>query len=59
MTMTQLSSRQFNQDTSRTKRAAKRGPVVITDLLAMPEAADLEFNPPRVRDKFNQLRDLS
>jgi prevent-host-death family protein len=31
MTITKLSSREFNQDTSRAKRAAKRGPVFITD----------------------------
>jgi prevent-host-death family protein len=28
---TQISSRQFNQDTSGAKRAAERGPVYITD----------------------------
>jgi len=31
MAITKLSSRDFNQDTSRAKRAAKRGPVFITD----------------------------
>jgi hypothetical protein len=31
MTMTRLSSREFNQDVSRAKRAADKGPVVITD----------------------------
>ena len=31
MAITRLSSREFNQDTSRAKRAAKRGPVFITD----------------------------
>jgi prevent-host-death family protein len=31
MEITKLSSRDFNQDTSRAKRAAKRGPVFITD----------------------------
>lgn len=31
MSITKLSSREFNQDTSRAKRAAKRGPVFITD----------------------------
>jgi prevent-host-death family protein len=31
MTITTLSSRQFNQDTSRAKKAAKSGPVFITD----------------------------
>ena len=29
--MTQMSSREFNQDTSGAKRAAERGPVYITD----------------------------
>jgi prevent-host-death family protein len=31
MTTTTLSSREFNQDTSRAKKAAKDGPVFITD----------------------------
>jgi prevent-host-death family protein len=31
LAITTLSSREFNQDTSRAKKAAKRGPVVITD----------------------------
>jgi prevent-host-death family protein len=31
MTVTKISSREFNQDLSRAKRAAKQGPVVITD----------------------------
>lgn len=73
--ITTLSSREFNQDTSRAKRAAQYGPVFITDrgkpahvllsieeyqrlthkqasiidLLAMPEAADIEFEPPRLQ----------
>jgi prevent-host-death family protein len=85
MTITRLSSREFNQDTSRAKRAAKRGPVFITDrgrlshvlltaeeykritggqksiadLLAMPEAADIEFEPPRLRGKIHEPPDLS
>ena len=29
--MTRMSSREFNQDVSRAKRAADKGPVVITD----------------------------
>lgn len=75
MAITKLSSREFNQDTSRAKRAAKKGPVFITDrgrpshvlltveeydriageqksvadLLAMSEAAEIEFEPPRLR----------
>ena len=31
MTVTTLSSREFNQDTSRAKKAAQSGPVFITD----------------------------
>jgi prevent-host-death family protein len=31
MTITSLSSREFNQDVGRAKRAAKHGPVFITD----------------------------
>ena len=31
MTITTLTSREFNQDTSRAKKATKRGPVFITD----------------------------
>lgn len=31
MTITTLSSREFNQDSSRAKKAAERGPVFITD----------------------------
>jgi len=74
MSITTLSSRELNQDLGGAKRAAKRGPVFITDrgrpshvllsieeykhitqqrrnlgeALAMPEAADIEFDPPRV-----------
>ncbi|HEX8814182.1 MAG TPA: type II toxin-antitoxin system Phd/YefM family antitoxin [Terriglobales bacterium] len=80
MTITKLSSRDFNQDTGRAKRAAKRGPVFITDrgrlshvlltveeyeritggqksvldLLAMPAAAEIEFEPPRLRGNLHQ-----
>lgn len=31
MAVTKVSSREFNQDTSRAKKAARRGPVFITD----------------------------
>ncbi len=48
MTVTTLSSRQFNQDTAGAKRAAEAGPVIITDrgrpshvLLAFEAYADL------------------
>jgi len=85
VTITKLSSREFNQDTSRAKRAAKRGPVFITDrgrpshvlltvedyqritggqksiaeLLAMPEAARIEFEPPRLKGHWHDPLDLS
>ena len=78
MAITTLSSREFNQDASRAKKAARKGPVFITDrgrpahvlltieeyqkitgkrksildLLAMPEAAEIEFEPPRMGDEF-------
>ena len=74
MTITTLSSREFNQGASEAKRAANNGPVFITDrgrpahvlitfedyqrltnqlrnisdALAMPSIADIEFEPPRV-----------
>ena len=73
MPITTLSSREFNQRASEAKRAAKNGPVFITDrgrpahvlmsfedyqrltgqrrniadALAMPDGADIEFEPPR------------
>jgi prevent-host-death family protein len=85
MAITKLSSRDFNQDTSRAKRAAKRGPVFITDrgrpshvlltveeyqritggqksimdLLAMPAAAEIEFEPPRLRGNLHGPVDLT
>ena len=85
MTIRKMSSREFNQDTSRAKRAAKQGPVFITDrgrpshvllsaeeyqritrgqksiadLLAMPEAADIDFEPPRLSGKLHEPPDLS
>ncbi|HEY6251109.1 MAG TPA: type II toxin-antitoxin system Phd/YefM family antitoxin [Candidatus Angelobacter sp.] len=85
MAIRKMSSREFNQDTSRAKRAAKQGPVFITDrgrpshvlltaeeyqritrgqrsiadLLAMPEAADIDFEPPRLSGKLHEPPDLS
>jgi len=85
MAITKLSSREFNHDTSRAKRAAKRGPVFITDrgrpshvlltaeeyeritggqksivdLLAMPQAADVEFEPPHMIGILHEPADLS
>jgi prevent-host-death family protein len=84
MAITKLSSREFNQDTSKAKRAAKRGPVFITergrpshvlltvedyqritggeksiaDLLAMPAAAGIEFEAPRLSGKLHEAPDL-
>jgi prevent-host-death family protein len=74
VTITTLTSREFNQDASRAKKAANKGPVFITDrgkpahvlltveayrqltgsrrkiadILAMPGAGDIEFDPPRI-----------
>jgi prevent-host-death family protein len=85
MAITRFSSREFNQDTSRAKRAAKRGPVFITDrgrpshvllsaeeyeritggqksiadLLAMPAAAEIEFEPPRLMGSLPKPADFS
>ena len=85
MAITTLSSREFNQDVGRAKRAAKKGPVFVTDrgrpshvlltvaeyrklngskenildLLAMPEAAKIEFDPPRLLNEFVRPADLS
>jgi PHD/YefM family antitoxin component YafN of YafNO toxin-antitoxin module len=72
--ITTLSSREFNQGASRAKKAARKGPVFITDrgrpahvllsieeyrkitgkhdnileMLAMPGAGDIDFEPPRL-----------
>jgi prevent-host-death family protein len=85
MTITTVSSREFNQDAARAKRAAKRGPVFITergrpthvlltieeyrriinkqenilDLLAMPDAAEVEFEPPRLSGRLHRPADFS
>lgn len=82
MTITTISSREFNQDTSRAKKAARRGPVIITDrgqpahvllsiedyrrltttgrsitdALAMPDDADIPFEPPRAVIKSRPAR---
>lgn len=74
MAITTLSSREFNQDTSRAKKAAQDGPVFITDrgrpahvllsiddyqrlagggenivdLLALPGAESIAFEPPHL-----------
>jgi PHD/YefM family antitoxin component YafN of YafNO toxin-antitoxin module len=75
MAITTMTSREFNQDAGRAKRAAASGPVFITDrgrpahvlltaeqyqaligkrtsladVLAMPAAAAIAFEPPRSR----------
>ena len=85
MPITTISSRKFNQDISRAKKAANSGPVVITDrgrpahvllniaqyqqitgtnktiieLLAIPGAADIDFDPPRLNDEIFQPAELS
>ena len=85
MSIITISSRQFNQDVSKAKRFAIKGPVFITDrghvahvlltieeyqriaetkesiveLLAMSDAADVEFEPPRLNKKFYKPADLS
>lgn len=74
MSITTLSSREFNRDSSRAKKAALEGPVFITDrgrpshvlltidayqringaqasiidALAMPNASEIEFEPPKL-----------
>ncbi len=84
MTITTLSSREFNQDAGRAKKAAERGPVFITDrgrpahvlltieeyrkitdsrenildLLAMPDADEVEFEPPRLSGNLHRPTDL-
>ena len=85
MSTTTLSSREFNQDTSRAKKAANDGPVYITDrgrpshvlltieeyqrmagpqasivdLLAMPGAEAIDFEPPRLDAALWRPADLS
>lgn len=57
MTITTLSSRQFNQDASKAKQAAKSGPVFITDrgrpahvLLTFDEYKKLTGNRTKIAD---------
>ena len=85
MTRTTFSSREFNRDVTRAKKAARAGPVFITDrgrpahvlltveeyrrltgdqpnlveLLAMPGAPDIEFEPPRWRGPSLRPADLA
>ena len=51
MATTKLSSREFNQDTTRAKS--------IVDLLGLPEAAEVEFEPSRMKGDLHQPADLS
>ena len=85
MAITTISSRELNQDTASAKRAARKGPVFITDrgrpahvlmtikqyekltgkqksiveMLAMPEVAEIDFEPPRLGDEYPIPVDLS
>ncbi len=85
MTLTTISSRAFNQDTSGAKRAATDGPVFITDRgspahvlltieaywrltsvganlveqIAMPDGADIEFDPQPLQGPLARAADLS
>lgn len=85
MAITTFSSREFNQDAARAKRAARKGPVFITDrgrpahvllsieeyqritnkrksiidLIAMPDADLVEFDPPRLGGEIFKPVDLS
>lgn len=82
--ITNLTSREFNQDASGAKKAAINGPVFITDrgrpahvllsieeyqrltgnlpsivnLLAMPNADDIDFEPPKLSGKLFEAADL-
>ena len=85
MGCTIVTSREFNQDVSKAKRDAMKGPVFITDrgqtahvllnvkdyqkitdknksiveLLAMPEAGDVDFEIPRLNKELYRPIDLS
>ena len=85
MTITTVSSREFNQDVSKAKREALRGPVFITDrghpahvllsieeyqkitdkeinivdLLAMPDAVNIDFEAPKLDKALYQPADFS
>jgi prevent-host-death family protein len=85
MSITTFSSRDFNQDVTKAKRATKKGPVFITDrgrpahvllsvedyeaftsqqasiadLLAMPDAAESDFDPQPFKGKLFNAADLS
>lgn len=87
MSITTMTSREFNRDASKAKRIATKGPVFITDrgkpahvlltvaeyeritntnkngmivdLLAMPNAEDIDFEAPRIDKPLYQPADLS
>lgn len=84
MTITTVTSREFNQDVSKVKRAALNGPVFITDrgrpahvllaiedyqklttvkesiidLLAMPDAAGIDFEPAKLNKGIYRPEDF-
>lgn len=84
MTITTVTSREFNQDVSKIKRASLHGPVFITDrghpahvlltiqdyqkltaikeniveLLAMPDAADIDFEPAKLNKEIYRPEDF-
>ncbi len=84
-TMTTMTSREFNQDAGRAKRAALDGPVFITDrgepahvlltiedykklsgpcrnlaeMLACPEAENIDFEPKKLHGTLFKAEDLS
>ncbi len=84
MGITTVSSREFNQDVSKIKRASLKGPVFITDrgrpahvllaikdyqkltetkeniidLLAMPDSADIDFEPPKLGKSLYRPEDF-
>ncbi len=85
MSITTISSRDFNHDVGKAKRASRNGPVIITDrghashvllsieeyekltgnqlsivdLLAMPDAGDVDFNPSKLDKGLYRPADLS
>lgn len=85
MTITTVTSREFNQDVSKIKHASLNGPVFITDrghtahvlltiedyqkltktkeniidLLAMPDASDIDFEPPKLNKKIYRPEDFN
>lgn len=85
MAITTFTSREFNQDASKAKKASQNGPVFITDrgrpshvlltiesyrqltgrnesivdLLALPEADEIDFDPPRLDSDLHRPADLS